>query len=243
MMRFVKFVLAAGSVAGALTSVGCVAKDKFNALEQGHKRLVSANQDLQDQFARLQDRASQLQSQVESRDVQLASRDMRIQQLQQDLANCQARPKPQAPPAPPGPGPSGGGPKAPGWETMAAGDRITVGSDVLFPAGRATLSTSGQRALDQIARDLRTTYANHLVRVCGYTDSDPIVKTKKLWQDNLDLSANRAMAVTRYLVGKGIKADSIETVGMGATNFVAPNTTAAGKQKNRRVEIIAVRGR
>ena len=241
MMRFVKFVLAAGSIAAALTSVGCVAKDKFDALEQGHKNLVSAHKDLQGQFANLQGRASQLQSQAESRDVQLASREMRIQQLQQDLVNCRAQAKPDVRPIGPTPERSGGKATATGWKPTPAGDKITVGSDVLFPAGRATLTASGRNALDRIARDLRTTYPDHLVRVYGYTDSDPIVKTKNLWQDNLDLSANRAMAVTRYLIDKAVKADAVETVGMGATNFVAPNTTAAGKQKNRRVEIIAVR--
>jgi chemotaxis protein MotB len=79
------------------------------------------------------------------------------------------------------------------------------------------------------------------VRVMGYTDSDPIVKTKNLWKDNLDLSANRAMEVTRHLWSKGISAEHIETVAMGATHFMGPNTTKAGKAGNRRVEISVVK--
>jgi len=79
------------------------------------------------------------------------------------------------------------------------------------------------------------------VRVMGYSDSDPIVKTKKLWKDNLDLSANRAMEVTRYLWSRGIPAERIETVGMGSTHFVQPNKTKAGKAANRRVEIHVVK--
>ena len=78
------------------------------------------------------------------------------------------------------------------------------------------------------------------MRVYGYTDSDPIKRSARLWKDNLDLSANRAMAVTRELRKLGIPAESIETVAMGATRSVAPNRTKADKAKNRRVEIVVV---
>jgi hypothetical protein len=99
----------------------------------------------------------------------------------------------------------------------------------------------GKSALDEIAADLRSTYRGMPVRVFGFTDSDPIVRTKKLWKDNLDLSANRAMAVTRYLIGKGVKPDAIETVAMGATNFVTKNDTRSNKAQNRRVEIVVIK--
>ena len=66
------------------------------------------------------------------------------------------------------------------------------------------------------------------------------MKTKAKWDDNLDLSANRAMAVTRYLTGKGLDSAMIETVGMGAAQPVASNSSKDGKARNRRVEIYAV---
>jgi outer membrane protein OmpA-like peptidoglycan-associated protein len=50
------------------------------------------------------------------------------------------------------------------------------------------------------------------------------------------------MAVTRYLVVKGVKADSIETIAMGETHPLASNSGAA-KAKNRRVEIIVIKGK
>ena len=49
------------------------------------------------------------------------------------------------------------------------------------------------------------------------------------------------MAVTRYLIDKGVAADNIETITVGATHPVATNSTAAGKAQNRRVEIVAIR--
>ena len=133
------------------------------------------------------------------------------------------------------------GPTAPGWTPTAAGDKITVGSNILFSPGRAKLTDAGTRALNGIARDLTVTYSGRPVRVYGFTDGDPIRKTKNLWEDNLDLSANRAMAVTRHLIGQGVDAERLETVAMGPARPVASNSSAAGKARNRRVEIYAIR--
>jgi len=134
---------------------------------------------------------------------------------------------------------TGGGSTGTGAETTVY--KTTVGGDILFSAGQATLTDPGKRALDSIADRLKSSYSGMTVRVYGYTDGDPIRRTKNLWQDNLDLSANRAMAVTRYLSAKGIDRDRIETIAMGETNPVASNSTKAGKAKNRRVEIMVVK--
>ena len=94
--------------------------------------------------------------------------------------------------------------------------------------------------LDQVVQDLQSTYSGRTVRVVGHTDADPIRRTRNLWTDNLDLSSNRAMAVTRYLVTQGVSLQRIETVGMADSRPVASNGTSDGKAKNRRVEILAV---
>lgn len=130
---------------------------------------------------------------------------------------------------------------AAGWERIAVGDRIPLSSDVLFSPGSATLSAGGKAALDVVIGDLLTTYSGLPVRVYGHTDADPIQRSAELWTDNLDLSANRAMAVTRYLIDKGVAADNIEPIAMGATHPVATNSTTAGKAQNRRVEIVVTR--
>ena len=130
---------------------------------------------------------------------------------------------------------------AAGWERIAVGDRIPLSSDVLFSPGSATLSDGGKAALDAVIGDLLTTYSGLPVRVYGHTDTDPIQRSAELWTDNLDLSANRAMAVTRYLIDKGVAADNVETIAMGATHPVATNSTTAGKAQNRRVEIVVIR--
>ena len=111
--------------------------------------------------------------------------------------------------------------------------------DILFAAGKASLSNRGKRALGAVVTSLTSQYAGHLIRVYGHTDSDPIKKSK--WKSNLELSSHRAKAVKRYLVSKGVPAGNIETIAMGAKRPVADNRTSAGKARNRRVEIEVVK--
>jgi chemotaxis protein MotB len=126
------------------------------------------------------------------------------------------------------------------WVSDPRGAKTSIGSDVLFSSGKAALKSSGKTALSKVARDLKGSYSNLPIRVYGFTDNDPIRKSK--WKDNLQLSANRSMAVTRYLIGKGIDNERIETIAMGATHFLTSNKTRAGKSKNRRVEIFVIKG-
>ncbi len=126
------------------------------------------------------------------------------------------------------------------WKKTKTGAKLTLASDVLFRSGRANLSTKGQAKLRQATQAIKTTYPKAVVRVYGYCDGDPIKRSAKLWKDNLDLSSNRAMAVTRQLRKLGVAPEQIETIGMGSMNPIASNKTKAGKAKNRRVEIVVV---
>jgi chemotaxis protein MotB len=83
---------------------------------------------------------------------------------------------------------------------------------------------------------LRQKYAGKSIDVVGHTDTDPIRKSE--WDDNWELSAQRALSVTRYLIERGIPDNLIQASGCGPARPIAPNTTTAGKAKNRRVEII-----
>jgi outer membrane protein OmpA-like peptidoglycan-associated protein len=69
------------------------------------------------------------------------------------------------------------------------------------------------------------------VRIDGYTDNVGSAAY------NMQLSERRAASVKRYFVSQGISADRIETRGFGLTNPIADNATAAGRAKNRRVEV------
>jgi len=212
-------------VAVSALSVGCCDKEKkqISYLSQQNLDLSTKNKDLHGQIAAARTRESQLMSQMTSEDLKVTALQTENQDLKQKLAAGAAKT-------------SAG---APGGETAVY--RETVGSDVLFSPGKATLSAAGKRRLGSTVSVLKSRYAGMVVRVYGFTDSDPIKRTKNLWTDNLDLSANRAMAVTRYLISRGINAENVETVAMGATHFVSANKTKAGKAKNRRVEIVVVK--
>jgi chemotaxis protein MotB len=113
---------------------------------------------------------------------------------------------------------------------------VTLENTILFSSGQAMLKQATSRELDHIQSVLKQKYPNNRIDVVGHTDTDPIKKSK--WKDNLELSAQRALTVVRYLIERGIGEEKIRAVGCGAARPVASNATAAGKEKNRRVEIV-----
>ncbi|MDH7598104.1 MAG: OmpA family protein [Sedimentisphaerales bacterium] len=123
-------------------------------------------------------------------------------------------------------------------DTGAGTITVTVSDSLLFDPGRATLKSATIKELDQVISTLKQKYSGKKIIVIGHTDSDPIQKTKDLWKDNWELSTERALAVTRYLIEHGIPEADLMAAGCGPARPVAPNTTAAGKAKNRRVEIV-----
>lgn len=210
----------------ALSTLGCCDKEKklIEALNADNKKLLDTKTALQGENSNLKGRQQDLLDQLDAKDAELLT-------ANQKIADLQTKP----PTKPPETG------KKDGWDIGRHADRVSLTGDILFSSGKATLTTAGRAALNRVVAALRTRYAGMPVRVYGYTDADPIRVTRKLWQDNLDLSANRAMAVTRYLRSAGITADQIETVAMGRTRPVTSNSTKAGKAKNRRVEIVVIK--
>jgi flagellar motor protein MotB len=123
-----------------------------------------------------------------------------------------------------------------GWVETDRTARVTVGTDVLFASGQATLTTAGRQRVGELAATIKSRFPNSTVLVYGHTDSDPINRTRRLWTDNLDLSANRAMAVTRELISRGVSSRRVETVGMAEWHPLGTD-----KAKNRRVEIVVLK--
>jgi len=176
-----------------------------------------------------------LQRQLEESLVQNA-------QLQGELDRLRAAPPPAAPVATELP-PAAVPPKqdfGPGVEvrTTATTMTVTLPDAILFASGSADLKSASKAVLDKVAGVLNKDYPNHMIRVEGHTDNQPIVRTKKLWADNWDLACNRSMAVVRYLVTKGVDPKRIYASGFSYNQPVAANATAEGRAKNRRVEIV-----
>ena len=104
-------------------------------------------------------------------------------------------------------------------------------SDVLFETGEYSLKTGAREKLAKVAGIL-IAYPSLNIAVGGYTDN---VGGDQM---NQKLSENRAGAVRDYLVEQGVAANSVTAEGFGNTSPVASNDNAAGRQENRRVELV-----
>lgn len=104
-------------------------------------------------------------------------------------------------------------------------------SDVLFDFNKYTLKPGAREKMAKVAGILLA-YPGLRIQVEGHTDS--------IGSDeyNLKLSQQRADAVRSYLVAQGVPADSVSALGLGKSDPVASNDTAAGRQQNRRVELV-----
>jgi len=107
---------------------------------------------------------------------------------------------------------------------------MSLGSDVLFDSGKATLQPGAVTKLRDIANILDK-YPRTVIEITGNTDSRGSAAL------NDQLSKDRAKAVADALVADGVNANRIMTRGAGATNPVATNATPEGRQQNRRVDL------
>lgn len=107
---------------------------------------------------------------------------------------------------------------------------VTLG-DVLFESGQSRLTAQGARNTLKLA-DVFRTNPDRSASIEGYTDSVGGA------QANDDLSQRRANTVMKELVNLGVPADRLSTRAHGEQNPVSSNATAAGRQMNRRVEIV-----
>jgi outer membrane protein OmpA-like peptidoglycan-associated protein len=104
-------------------------------------------------------------------------------------------------------------------------------SDVLFDTGSSNLKTGTREKLAKVAGILLS-HPGLKLQVEGHTDSVGSAEY------NQRLSDNRANSVRMYLVEQGIASNNVTTAGFGETMPVASNDTAAGRQQNRRVELV-----
>jgi len=111
---------------------------------------------------------------------------------------------------------------------------ITVGSGGAFPSGTADLTDEARRILDRIA--LASMSPDSEITVTGHTDDVPISNAR--FRDNWDLAAGRASSVVQAIEQTGlIDGDRLSAVSKGEIAPIADNTTAAGREQNRRIEI------
>jgi chemotaxis protein MotB len=206
-------------VAFLCTIAGCQ-NGKTAALRQENQELRARLADSEQAL-----RAAPDPAMLQAMQGEIAQREARIRDLEAQLRS---------------PGPANTAPELAGIETSY--DRrkgeltVNLPADILFASGSAELKSTSKATLDKVVAALKKDYPGKAVRVEGHTDTDPIVKTRQQWQDNLDLSQSRAAAVSRYLLGAGVEKKRVATIGYGDAH---PKAT---KSASRRVEIIVVVG-
>jgi chemotaxis protein MotB len=195
----------------ALTMAGC-----RNVAKTDYDMVLSENQELRDRLA--EELAARQEAETRNASLEQENRDM-ASRMDQSRARI--------------PGGAGTGFEGSGWDSYrTAGGEVVVSAlgDVLFDSGKATLKPSAKTSLNKVADVIRSKYAGQVIRIEGYTDTDPIKKSP--WQTNERLSGERAMAVQEYLVSRGVSKNQVYYAGFGATR------PKESKAKSRRVEIV-----
>lgn len=117
------------------------------------------------------------------------------------------------------------------------GRTVTVVPGDLLPPGQETLGAGAEAWLGAVLPEL-VADPRELVSVEGHSDSRPIrAPAGKAFKDNADLSLLRARAVAALLQKQGLAPERIRVTGWGDTRPLASNDTAAGRDRNRRVEV------
>ncbi|MGA8695729.1 MAG: peptidoglycan -binding protein [Xanthobacteraceae bacterium] len=124
-------------------------------------------------------------------------------------------------------------------DIRVVGDRFVLQSEIFFDTGRADLKPEGRAELDKVASAIVELESQipaeiaWILRVDGHTDVRPIIGQFK---SNWDLSAERAISVVQYLVGKGVKPSRLVAAGFGEFQPIESGTTEDAYRRNRRIE-------
>ncbi len=132
-------------------------------------------------------------------------------------------------------------PLAAGRITVRDG-RIGISGSVLFAVNSDQLRPEGRQLLRSLVGPLRVYLGerNELLMVSGFTDDRPVNEGNRRFADNLELSAQRALTVTRALIEEGMPAGQVFAAAFGPEQPVASNSDESGRALNRRVEMAPV---
>ena len=133
------------------------------------------------------------------------------------------------------------GPLAAGRITLVDG-RIGIRGNVLFALNSDQLQPEGREVLKSLAGPL-TEYLrarDEALMVSGFTDNRQVSGSNEKYVDNRELSAQRALTVTRALIAEGVPAASVFAAAFGSQQPVQSNSNEAGRASNRRVEMAPV---
>jgi flagellar motor protein MotB len=133
------------------------------------------------------------------------------------------------------------GPLRAGRVTLEDG-RIGIRGNVLFSVNSDQLQDEGRELLRSLVAPLNVFLGEReqMLMISGFTDDRPIRGNNRNFTDNWELSAQRALTVTRVLIEEGMPAGMVFAAAFGAQSPIASNDEEAGRAKNRRVEMAPV---
>ncbi|MDV2452445.1 OmpA family protein [Xanthomonas hortorum] len=132
-------------------------------------------------------------------------------------------------------------PLAAGRVTLVDG-RIGIRGNVLFAFNSDQLQPEGREVLKTLAAPLKEYLSSReeILMVSGFTDDRPVLGGNRRYADNWELSAQRALTVTRALIAEGVPASSVFAAAFGSQQPVDSNADETRRAKNRRVEIAPI---
>ena len=132
-------------------------------------------------------------------------------------------------------------PLASGRVTLNNG-RIGISGSVLFDVSSDRLRPEGEQLLQALVPPLQVYLGerDEMLMVSGFTDNKTFSAGNAQYKDNLELSAQRALTVTRTLINQGMPGERLFSAAFGAEQPVASNDNEAGRALNRRVEMAPV---
>jgi chemotaxis protein MotB len=209
----------AAALIGAIVVGGCVSTSQYKKVESDLNTMKSNNATLQADLLRLQQANTDLAKEKE--DLQKAKSDTTSQydslvnQLQQEVQEGQL--------------------KVTQYKNMLT---VDVAEKIFFDSGSAKLKKTGKAVLKKVADALKN-YKDKAILVVGHTDAVPVSKSfQDIFPSNWELSALRATNVVHFLQDEGgIEPERLIASGRSQYSPVAPNDTAEGRKKNRRIEI------
>lgn len=132
-------------------------------------------------------------------------------------------------------------PLATGRITLQEG-RIGISGRLLFSLNSDQLQPDGRKLLESLVTPLRSylTVRDEMLMVSGFTDDRSIREGNGQFTDNWELSAQRALTVTRALIDEGMPSSMVFAAAFGAEQPIATNADERGRTQNRRVEMSPV---
>lgn len=132
-------------------------------------------------------------------------------------------------------------PLASGRITLSNG-RIGISGKLLFELNSDKLEPEGRQLLKSLVGPLKSYLSarDEILMVSGFTDDQGIRSRNRKFEDNWELSAQRALTVTRTLIEEGMPASMLFAAAFGQEQPLVPNTSEQARAQNRRVEIAPV---